>query len=643
MGKLRTSRLVRADLVPVWKAVESASDAIAIGDMEGNTLYHNPAYVALYGYSVEELREAGGPSILYQDQRVIHAIMAAFEAGNAWQGEAWMQTRGGAKVLVSMHADLIKDSYGTVLGTIGLSRDITRDREQQYRLRLIERAVSSAAESIIVTDAQAQIEYVNPAFERLFGHSLSEIKGTPVPATIFEDRSQMALIEEVIRSGRDWSGETRIQRVAGSPFPAYIHVGRIIGNSHQILGLVATIRDMTEYRAAVDDAFHQREMAEGLAAVASALNSTLDLDEILDLILSEAQRVVSYDAASIILLEDGQLRMVRSRGYHDRGGSPAQYGEPFAVPGASDFRQVLESGAPRIIADLSLDPVDHILAGAWVSSRALLALRADDEVLGLMIFDSDTPGFYLPGGLRWMHALADQAALAIRNARLYRQAQEFAALEERQRIARELHDVVRQTLFSASLMAENLPRLFDQDPEAVRQHLNDLVHMTRSAAAEMGTLLVELRPSTLAEAELGDLLRSLVESVKGRRKMTYHVDVEKIQLPPDVQMAFYRIAQEALNNMLRHARATELSLILHQQDDQVLMRIQDNGRGFDMSQLGPEQMGLSIMHERAESIRGELHISSLPGEGCQIELRWNTTTPRGKSQWVTVRTSGFSS
>ena len=153
--------------------------------------------------------------------------------------------------------------------------------------------------------------------------------------------------------------------------------------------------------------------------------------------------------------------------------------------------------------------------------------------------------------------LADQLAIAIENSRLYEQASELAASHERQRLARDLHDAVSQTLFSVSLIAEVLPRIYARDPDQGAQRLEELRQLTRGALAEMRTLLLELRPAALAEANLPDLLKQLGEAVTGRARIPVEVVSEgSPELPSDVRLAFYRIAQEALNNVAKHSGAS---------------------------------------------------------------------------------------
>jgi signal transduction histidine kinase len=253
----------------------------------------------------------------------------------------------------------------------------------------------------------------------------------------------------------------------------------------------------------------------------------------------------------------------------------------------------------------------------------------------------------------------------------------LAVIEERSRLARELHDAVTQTLFSASLIAEILPELWEIDPDEGRELLDELKQLSRGALAEMRTLLLELRPAALVEASLEDLLRQLAEAVTGREGVPVEVTIEgQCRLEPDVHVALYRIAQEALNNVVKHAQAghVEVSLKCALSADrfgrtsplpteavghargsaipapsewgvaapsewgmqapsewgvaapsewgrQVELCIYDDGRGFDPSDVPPDRLGLGIIRERAQAIGATLQISTLPGHGTQIRVR----------------------
>jgi signal transduction histidine kinase len=224
--------------------------------------------------------------------------------------------------------------------------------------------------------------------------------------------------------------------------------------------------------------------------------------------------------------------------------------------------------------------------------------------------------------LTLLGACGQEIGVAVENARLYRQAEETAAVAERTRLARELHDSVTQTLFSASLIAEVLPDLWKMNPTEGWRRLEEMRQLTRGALAEMRTLLVELRPNALVEIPLADLLRQLCESLIGRARLPIQLSVAgECKLPADVQVSLYRITQEALNNVVKHSKATQAVVALRI-NGMLHLSIADNGCGFDVEKVPPDHLGLKIMRERAEAICAKLSVYSEPGEGTQISITW---------------------
>ena len=277
-----------------------------------------------------------------------------------------------------------------------------------------------------------------------------------------------------------------------------------------------------------------------------------------------------------------------------------------------------------------------------VRSFMFFPIMIGDEILGAFNVSFLKPHAAGEEEQRLFQALTQRAALQIENARLYEQSQELAVLEERSRLARELHDAVTQTLFSASLVAEALPNAWEKDPTEGRGLLQELRGLSRGALAEMRMLLLELRPAALLETSLADLLRQLGEAASGMSGIPISVQMEgQGKLPPDVHIAFYRITQEALNNVVKHARARQATVRLcYSGEDQaatsqkarqpedvragqtVLLSIRDDGRGFDPAQISHDRLGLGIMQERARAIGANLFVDSHPGEGTQVTVLW---------------------
>jgi len=224
-----------------------------------------------------------------------------------------------------------------------------------------------------------------------------------------------------------------------------------------------------------------------------------------------------------------------------------------------------------------------------------------------------------------LRAFAAQAAIAIQNARLHQQAQQVAVLEERQRLARDLHDSVSQTLFSADLIAQTLPRLWEVNKQKAQHVAEELHELTGGALAEMRTLLMELRPSALVQASLPELISQLARAFNGRTRIPIDIDIDNsISAPYKAKIAFYRITQEALSNIQQHANANQVRIILTQDERTLTLHIIDDGIGFPQKTDNHEHHGLAIMQERAAQINATLEFTSQQ-PGTTISLYWIIT------------------
>lgn len=387
--------------------------------------------------------------------------------------------------------------------------------------------------------------------------------------------------------------------------------------------LVASERNLRHQTEAAER--EHRELAEALRDTIAALNSTLNLDEVLDRILTNVGRVVPHDGASIMLVEAECARIVRFRNHFRPETELVTLNHSFLIDKTPTLQQMALTGRPLSIPDITnlsdWVPIPYV---DWQRSYLGTPIQREDRIIGFLNLDSATPDFFSQTHVERLHIFADHAAIAIRNAQHYAEVQELATLRERERLAHELHDAVSQTLWSSTLIADVLPSLWEQNPEKGREHLLELNQLIREALTEMRTLLLQLRPSTLVETSLEDMLAQLVTSTANRTGIDAHfVHEGKVcQLSPDTKLALYRMAQEAINNIARHSMATQLCVELICQPDQISLIIGDNGCGFNLKSIPKGHLGLSIMRQRADAIGASLRISSQIGQGTQIHISW---------------------
>jgi len=395
---------------------------------------------------------------------------------------------------------------------------------------------------------------------------------------------------------------------------------------------------------------HRRDVAEGLRGILSVLNSDKPLDAILDYITLYAGRLLEADAVAIYRLqpETNLLNIQSSHGLSDK------YLAHSTIPlGQGATGQAVFQGTPVAITDVAnaMDVLTQPLSpttlnllqtmSKYFRSELSVPLIVKQEVVGTLNLYYANPRQFDQDDIDLAVSFCDQTALAMENARLRERAQEDAIAAERNRIARELHDSVTQTIFSASLIAEVLPTIWTINPVEAQHGLDDLRKLARGALAEMRTLLLELRPIGLGEVGLEDLLKQLGAGISGRIRADVNVYIHgEAILPTDVKLAFYRIAQEALNNAAKHSGADRVEIEIKSIpplatnkrrktsslqtifSQSVSMSVRDNGRGFDPRSVIGEHLGLGIMRERASNSHTALSIKSKPGAGTEISLHW---------------------
>ena len=258
-----------------------------------------------------------------------------------------------------------------------------------------------------------------------------------------------------------------------------------------------------------------------------------------------------------------------------------------------------------------------------------LPLVVGERTIGLLNLMHSETNHYRADDIDLARTFANQLAVAINNIHLSAQTQQTAAAEERARIARDLHDSVTQTLFTASVLAEATPRIWHRDQAIAGQNMERLSLLIRGALAEMRSMLLELRSDGPPNQTLAQLLNTLAEATRARSIMAVSLTIEdECELSPshEATLTFYRIAQEALNNVIKHAEATRVDIALRSQPDQVALHIRDDGRGFDPQQMRDGHFGVSIMAERATKIGADLRIQSVPGRGSEVSLTWRDPT-----------------
>ena len=285
--------------------------------------------------------------------------------------------------------------------------------------------------------------------------------------------------------------------------------------------------------------------------------------------------------------------------------------------------RVAASGELLYLPDVREDSGYVEMQGSKTLSELTVPIKVKDKVIGILDAQSERVNAFDDTDQVVLQSLADQTAVAIENAQLYRQAKQLAVVEERNRLARELHDSVTQALYGITLHAEAAFRQLDAgNIPLANEQLIELRSTAQEALREMRLLIFELRPSVVEMQGLIPALRARLEAVEERAGMKVEIDIdESLELSDRIQDGLYRIAQEALNNALKHAKANQITLNLKGTLSRVRMEIMDDGLGFKPDEaVEGGGLGLDGIIERAELLDGELTLDSWPGKGTTIRI-----------------------
>lgn len=489
-------------------------------------------------------------------------------------------------------------------------------------------------DGVIIADLEnGLVVEANPAAWLMHGCTRQEFIGQQLTTYVHPD-SLNDLKEYTSTFPSDSSLDTRIKHVRRDGSTFYAEWRATEFNYEGWSCLLITARNINKQIAVEQTLYQQAETRtheqNTLLEISHTLASTLELQP--GLILDQLRKIIQYTHGGLFALEDASLVALATRGTPQlEHATPIRIDlqNPEILVTLFNRHQPIrianvwsENPQAQFLRSLLDDKALELLEGMQSWMWAPLAVRG--RIIGGLGIAEATKDYFTDHHADLALSVADQAAITMVNAELYGHAQALAVLEERQHLARNLHDAVNQSLFSAGLIAEVLPRLWDRDQAEARRSLEDLRRLTRGAMAEMRALLAELRPSTLTDSDLGDLLRLLGNAFSGRTNLPVAITVvEELTLPAEAQIAFYRMCQEALNNVAKHAKASQVEINLKQEETLIELCIRDNGLGFNPeSTVTGGHYGLTMMRERAESAGAVLTVTSQPGHGTELTLRW---------------------
>jgi PAS domain S-box-containing protein len=467
----------------------------------------------------------------------------------------------------------------------GISRDITERKRAEELVRYQAYLLENVSDAIISSDVDSIIQSWNMTCEEIYGWSAGEVIGKPVSEIVRPDWAdgQREMVADRVSTDGYWEGDLIHRHKDGTPINISSSVTLLQDEEGNPTGVVSTNRDITErvrmeealresenqYRALVeniDEVIYRAGMDGNLTYVSPAIKSLLGYT---------ASEVVGRSFAEFLHEED--LERARSRFEMIASGRRMEPAEYQVRTKSGEIRWI--SVSSQLISD------DDQIGGVQGLLVDVTERRRAEELIG-----------------------------------------EKIASTERGRLARELHDAVTQTLFSASVLAQSAPRMLDKNPTVARQNIEQLALLIRGALAEMRALLLELRPSDFKAENLAQLFDLLAESTRARTRAKVTVIVDSSCATPDeVAITLYRITQESLNNIAKHALASEVIVNLVCNHRGAKLSIDDDGRGFDPLAIPAGHLGVSIMRERAQKIGAAIKIDSEIGRGTQVNVSWSAS------------------
>jgi len=595
-------------------------DAVCALDESFQVIYWNEAAEQLFGWTREEalgrhtreLLRAAIPESSWDD------ALAVLLRDGSYRGEVEYRHKDGHEFWADAHSSVIRNEAGDLEGVVATFRDITEQKRAQdslaweaARLRAI---VDAAPVGLGIVGADGEVLLRNDILRNIWmGEApVTSVDDYEAYAAYWADTGERLLPEDwpaaqALASGRSFADVVvDIDKFDGTSGTIVLSTAPIV-DSGQVLGAVTIVQDITSLRDA-EQAL--RFLTEEVRALHESvvLDRALSSAELASHVVAQAGLLLGSDGSSIFLLgDDGSLRPVAGIGKSDPEGL-----NDLVAEAIGDRTAVVRQVPP---------PAGEPAAPGSVLLAVPLLLR--DTVFGAMGFAYANRRSLGDNELRIARAFADQAALAIENARLRARIEETAIEAERTRLARDLHDSVTQSLFAASLKAEVLAELVGSGSETALDAVEELRRLTRGALAGMRTMLLEMRADGLTQTPLPELVRHLVEASGSRIGADVRLSVDgSAGLPAEVQTVFYRVTQEALNNVARHARAHSVWVDLKLADKLTRLEVGDDGVGFEKAPADSGHFGLRNMRERAEAVGAHFEVVSGAGRGTVVTVEW---------------------
>lgn len=620
---------------------ESAPDAIVVVDPQGIIQRLNAQVKNLFGYEHDELlgqrvevlipERFHNPHLSHRKTYSDAAVARPMGAGL----ELYARRKDGSEFPV----DIMLSPMGTGGLVIATVRDIGERTRLQADLRRSEQRFRQAlrGSNIVVSQLDTQLRYTwihnpHPSFkpEDIVGKRDDELIPLQYATPLME------LMRAALETGAVQQGEWQVV-FDGVGYTYGVRIEPQHGEKGEVTGLATVGVDISERKrleAEREHLLNQSQQSEREALLLAQIASSLSLSDPLETNLNQIASLIvkATDAISCtIRLYNQEMNDLPIAGSHNQPqGLEAAFHRAIVagleVPAVRAVKvremYIEHHFRQRALADPHYSVLHEILEQVTWDTVVAAPLLQHRRVLGAILFCYPPQHEPTTTDLLQLSTIASQVALVLENARLYAEASAKAALEERQKLARELHDSVSQALYGISLGLQSATlSLKGPHPESSEAELAYARQMTETAIAEMKSLIFELRPESLEQEGLVVALQKHLRAAELRHGFEF--DLNLGQEPPislKAKEMLYRIAQEAINNAIKHAQTRHMRLALKATPNHVVLEIADSGSGFDPTQSFPGHLGLRSMRERTELLGGHFEIQSSPGSGTRIRV-----------------------
>lgn len=367
------------------------------------------------------------------------------------------------------------------------------------------------------------------------------------------------------------------------------------------------------------------EQLRSIAEVSHEISGYLAVDTLANQAAYLIQQAFGYYHVHIGLIEDGAVVFRPTAGvWRDQRACYFCDKHRFLVGEVGAAGRAAATGEPLLVRDVQQDARYLPMDSQQTGSALILPLKVRGQTIGVLNIESDDVDGFTEMDVGALQPLANQLAVALENARLYEQAQTLAALQERQKLSRELHDSVSQALYGIGLGTRTALKLIESDAtdkNALTQPLEYVLSLATAGLAEMRALIFELRPESLEAEGLVPALTRRIEALSARHGFDVEAELAaEPDLPLGSKEVLYRVAQEALHNVVKHANATCVAISLTTINGDVILEVRDDGQGFDSQGAFPGHLGLKSMRERVQAVDGHLTIESASGQGTMVRV-----------------------